>query len=205
MAKSLHSVIKITVLLSLFNRIASNSFPEEKTLNISLQTILKPSLVKKIWQRNSCLTYHSRIGICLTASQCLSRNGTISGLCLAVFTVCCLPESQTSLPSLPSHPEQSLIPPELSLNSRCFTNSKRQGVCLNSDDCIRRMGTPDGLCTQFVICCQMESICGKTVGQNETEIVNDSYPETLNDANVCQVIVERAANVCQIRIGANRV
>ena len=156
---------------------------EEKTLNF-----LNPILVQKLWNRKSCLTYKARIGTCLTLNECQSLNGKVGGLCLGLSTICCLFKER--------------IESKLSLNSRCLTNSNKTGICLKENDCISRQGISDGFCgSPFHKCCHLDSICGKTITKNESEIVNDLYPHSTVDPNVCQVIIQRQTNVCQIRIG----
>ena len=200
-----HSVIKIAVSLSLFTTLIACNASEQNLLSEekAIQDILNPSLVKKIWHPNSCLTYHSRIGICLTGAQCSSRNGTIGGLCLAMFTFCCLVNNAKSNTQHQQTFNRTKTIVNLPLNSRCLTNSKKKGICIETENCVRRMGIPDGLCSDSFTCCQIESICGKTIRQNGTEIVNDLYPMTTSDSNVCQIMIERVADICQIRIGKN--
>jgi len=151
-----------------------------------------PSTLQNLWDKNSCYTYSMSVGTCLTDRICRSRNGTVSGFCLGLFKICCQFNNQINLNR------------NQNLNSKCNTNSNTTGICLDRNDCIDRQGTPDGFCgSDLTTCCILKSNCGIKITQNETEFVNDLYPNMTYDPNVCQAVIERQPNVCQIKLGLN--
>ena len=46
----------------------------------------------------------------------------------------------------------------------------------------------------------LQFTCGGTTNQNETTFVNPQYPKGENGTDTCQVTIEKANNVCQLRL-----
>lgn len=84
----------------------------------------------------------------------------------------------------------------------CTTDLNTTGTCLAKPDCLARHGTIGGNCVAGVTyCCDLKFTCGGRTNKNGTVFVNQMYPLADNDTNTCQVIIEKQANVCQLRLG----
>jgi hypothetical protein len=174
------------LLINSYELNAQKLLTEQKTLQL-----WRPSLLYNFVPLNTCYTFKSTIGTCLTEQDCRSRNGTVFGFCLNLLTICCELNSNKVDSSLKTN-----------TNSQCITNSNTTGICLEQNDCTHRSGIPDGSCgSKAITCCLLRSDCGKRITQNETEFVNNLYPNVTYDPNVCQVVIERQPNVCQLRLG----
>lgn len=86
-------------------------------------------------------------------------------------------------------------------NTACSNADQESGTCLADAECSRRAGTNIGTCANgYGTCCSFKFTCGGTTNQNETTFVNPLYPNGENGTDTCQVTIEKANNVCQLRL-----
>ena len=157
-----------TLYLVINYEIRSQLIPkEDKTLEL-----WKPETFELFKQKNSCYSFTKSVGSCITERDCRLRNGTISGFCFSLFLICCQFSNEL----------------KLNLNSECITNSNKSGVCLESNHCTQRSGVTDGYCGSGpIVCCRLNANWGQIVRDNETQFVNNRYPNVTFESNVCQL------------------
>lgn len=92
-------------------------------------------------------------------------------------------------------------------NSQCTVSSSTStdimyGVCMTTDECTDRSGTADGNCASgFGVCCMFtDSTCGSTISNNCTYIQNPGYPSDYSGTTTCDITVNGADDICQIRL-----
>jgi len=91
-------------------------------------------------------------------------------------------------------------------NSPCNTETGDAGTCLTDADCRSRQGTSSGSCARSgLVCCTFKFTCSGKTSSNETLFVNPSYPSGENGTNTCQVTIQNAPDVCQLRLGLSYV
>ena len=87
-------------------------------------------------------------------------------------------------------------------NTPCSTDVGDAGTCLAENDCRQRGGTGSGQCGRSgLACCTFKFTCSGKTSSNETLFVNPSYPMGENGTNTCQVTIQNAPDVCQLRLG----
>ena len=59
---------------------------------------------------------------------------------------------------------------------------------MESNHCTQRSGVTDGYCGSGpIVCCRLNANCGQIVRDNETQFVNNRYPNVTFESNVCQL------------------
>lgn len=87
-------------------------------------------------------------------------------------------------------------------NTPCNTDIGDAGTCLSENECRSRQGTGSGQCGRSgLTCCTFKFTCSGKTSSNETLFVNPSYPLGENGTNTCQVTIQNAPDVCQLRLG----
>ncbi|XP_054159772.1 uncharacterized protein LOC128957984 [Oppia nitens] len=122
---------------------------------------------------------------------------------LFVFLIHCLDQSQATNATSRQfwRPVSNIFQPIRLQNTPCNTDVGDAGTCLSETDCRSRGGTGSGQCGRSgLTCCTFKFTCSGKTSSNETLFVNPSYPMGENGTNTCQVTIQNAPDVCQLRL-----